>query len=74
MIEPFKSPLYITKPLLPDIYEINEMIKSIWDSNQLTNNAGMVKRLERDLAGFLGADYLSVFQAEQPALEIAYKI
>jgi dTDP-4-amino-4,6-dideoxygalactose transaminase len=74
LIEPFKSPLYITKPLLPDIYEINEIIKSIWDSNQLTNNAGMVKRLERDLAGFLGADYLSVFSSGTTALEIAYKI
>ncbi|MCS4479573.1 hypothetical protein JQ038_17465 [Clostridium botulinum] len=63
--ERFTKPFYITQPLLPDINQMNEMIKEIWESNQLSNNGNMVKQLERDLSNFLNTDYLSVFQMER---------
>lgn len=72
--ERFTKPFYITQPLLPDIDQINEMIKIIWDSNQLSNNGNMVKQLEKELSNFLKADYLSVFSNGTVALQLACKI
>ncbi|MTK12409.1 MAG: DegT/DnrJ/EryC1/StrS family aminotransferase [Clostridiaceae bacterium] len=72
--ERFTKPFYITQPLLPDINQINEMIKVIWESNQLSNNGNMVKQLERNLSNFLGADYLSVFSNGTVALQLACKV
>ncbi len=74
ILEPFSNPIYITQPLLPDIEEVYKMIETIWKSNQLSNNGNMVKQLERELAGFLGADYLSVFSSGTVALQLACKI
>ncbi len=74
MLEPFAKPFYITQPLLPDIDEFNEMLKVIWASKQLSNNGNMVKQLERDLAGFLNTDYLSVFSNGTVALQLACKV
>jgi len=73
MLEPFKEPIFITKPLLPDINELNKMLELIWESNQLTNNGSMVKQLERELSSYLGADQLSVFSNGTVALQIACK-
>ena len=73
LLQPFEKPIYITQPLLPNIDDFNEMIKLIWESNQLSNNGNMVKQLEKELSNFLGADYLSVFANGTIALEIACK-
>jgi dTDP-4-amino-4,6-dideoxygalactose transaminase len=73
MLVPFKEPVFITKPLLPDIDELYKMLKLIWKSNQLSNNGTMVKQLERELSNFLGSDQLSVFSNGTVALQIAYK-
>jgi dTDP-4-amino-4,6-dideoxygalactose transaminase len=74
MLKPFAKPFYITQPLLPDIDEINKMIKVIWESNQLSNNGNMVKQLERELATFLNSDYISVFSNGTVALQLACKV
>lgn len=74
MLEPFAKPVYITQPLLPDMDEFNEMLKVIWASKQLSNNGNMVKQLEKDLAGFLDADYLSVFSNGTVALQLGCKV
>lgn len=74
MLEPFAKPFYITQPLLPDIEEFNEMLNTIWESKQLSNNGNMVKQLEKDLSGFLNADYLSVFSNGTVALQLACKV
>lgn len=73
MIEPFENPIYVTQPLLADLDDVNEMIKEIWKSNQISNNGKMAQQLESELANFLGADYLSVFVNGTVALEIACK-
>ncbi|HEY5583475.1 MAG TPA: DegT/DnrJ/EryC1/StrS family aminotransferase [Ruminiclostridium sp.] len=73
MLEPFKEPIFVTKPLLPDIDELHKMLELIWESNQLSNNGAMVKQLERELSGYLGLDQLSVFSNGTVALQIACK-
>lgn len=74
MLEPFAKPFYITQPLLPDMDEFNEMLKVIWASKQLSNNGNMVKQLEKELAGYLNTDYLSVFSNGTVALQLACKV
>lgn len=70
----FAEPFYITQPLLPDINQFHEMIRVIWESNQLTNNGNMVKQLEKELSNYLHTDYLSVFSNGTIALQLACKI
>ncbi|MFZ5987885.1 MAG: DegT/DnrJ/EryC1/StrS family aminotransferase [Bacillota bacterium] len=72
--EPFVKPVYVTQPLLPDLKDINEMIETIWESNMLSNNGNMVKRLERELAGYLNVSYLSLFSSGTVALQLACKV
>jgi len=74
MINSFAKPFYITQPLLPDIEEMENMIKLIWQSNQLSNNGKMVKTLEKELTEFLGCDYLSVFSNGTVALQLACRL
>lgn len=74
MFEPFPKPLYVTQPLLPDMEEIIGMIAEIWDSRQLSNNGNMAKRLEKELCGFLNANYISLFSNGTVALQIACKV
>ena len=74
MLEPFAKPLYITQPLLPDMDEMNEMLKVIWASKQLSNNGNMVKQLEKDLSAYLNTDFLSVFSNGTVALQLACKV
>ena len=74
MFEPFTDPLYITQPLLPELEEVDKMLETVWKSNQLTNNGNMVMLLEKELAGYLNADYLSVFSNGTVALQLACKL
>lgn len=73
MAEPFKEPVLITRPLLPDMEAMTQMLETIWRSNQLSNNGKMVKQLERELGSYLGAEQLSVFSNGTVALQVACK-
>ncbi len=71
---PLDKPIKIMQPLLPDLTDLNEKLREIWDSKQLSNNGNMAVRLERELAGFLDADELSVFSNGTLALQIACRL
>lgn len=51
----------VTSPLLPDLEEYNKLLKEIWDSKWITNNGDFHKRLEKELADYLGVPHLSLF-------------
>lgn len=74
MSDPLTKPIKITQPLLPDLDDINYMIKEIWESKQLSNNGKMVMQLERDLSSFLNVENLSVYSNGTIALQIACKL
>lgn len=74
MSNPLIKPIKIMQPLLPDLADMNRMIKEIWDSKQLSNNGQMVVKLEGALADFLNVDDISVFANGTIALEIACKL
>lgn len=72
--EPFKKPVFVTQPLLPELKDINVMLEKIWESNMLSNNGKMVKQLESELAGYLNVNYLSLFSSGTVALQLACRL
>ena len=55
------APIFVTKPVLPDLDEFIPFLKQIWDNKILTNNGPFHQELERELAIFLGVPFLSLF-------------
>ena len=51
----------VTAPLLPDLEELNELLKQIWASKWITNNGDFHKQLEKELAAYLKVPYVSLF-------------
>lgn len=59
--ESFSDPIYITRPLLPELGDVIPYMESIWESKRLSNQAEFHTRLESELATYLNAEYLRVF-------------
>ena len=51
----------VTSHLLPDLDELNEMLKDIWNSKWVTNNGKYHKQLEKELADYLKVPYVCLF-------------
>jgi dTDP-4-amino-4,6-dideoxygalactose transaminase len=67
----FPAPIYVTRPLTPPLEEYTTLLKSIWTSQWFTNNGPLHERLEKELAAFLGARHLSLFNNGTIALIVA---
>ncbi len=57
----FPSPVYISRPALPDISDMTRKIQDIWDSKWVTNVGDQHKLLENRLVEYLKVPYLSLF-------------
>lgn len=55
------KPITVTSPLLPPLEEFVPYLQKIWDNKWLTNNGEMHQELERQLAEYLGVEYISLF-------------
>jgi dTDP-4-amino-4,6-dideoxygalactose transaminase len=51
----------VTQPLLPPLEDFIPYLQEIWDSKRLTNGGPFHEKLEKDLAEYLGVDYLCLF-------------
>ena len=51
----------VTSPLLPDLDELQVMLKEIWNSKWITNNGSFHRRLEAALAEYLKVPFISLF-------------
>lgn len=51
----------VTSPLLPNLDELNIMLKEIWASKWITNNGQFHQLLEKELAKYLKVPYISLF-------------
>ena len=56
-----KKLITVTSPLLPNLDDLHEELKKIWDSKWITNNGSYHKKLEAALAEYLGVPYVSLF-------------
>lgn len=70
-LKPFDSPMYVTRPLLPDLSLIHAKLQEIWDSRWLTNNGPQHELLEMELMKTLKVPYLSLFNNGTIALIVA---
>lgn len=51
----------VTSPLMPDLTELNELLKDIWSRKWLTNNGHYHQELEKALCEYLKVPYISLF-------------
>lgn len=56
-----KPQITVTSPLLPPLEEFTSYLQQIWDSKWITNNGQFHQQLEKELAAYLGVEYLSLF-------------
>ena len=67
----FKDPIYVTRPILPDLDTVQAKLKEIWDCQWLTNCGPQHKLLEEALTKELKVPYLSLFNNGTTSLMIA---
>jgi dTDP-4-amino-4,6-dideoxygalactose transaminase len=70
---PDNSKIYVTRPALPPFEEYSNLVRTIWDNGQLTNNGPLHCQLETELAAYLGVKYISLFSSGTLALVTALK-
>ncbi|MEM8488063.1 MAG: DegT/DnrJ/EryC1/StrS family aminotransferase [Bacteroidota bacterium] len=72
MIETLEQePIYVTRPSMPPLDDFVVHLERIWENRWLTNNGEFHKRLEAELAEFLGVKYVSLFSNGTLALLVA---
>jgi dTDP-4-amino-4,6-dideoxygalactose transaminase len=70
-ITPFKKPLYVSRPLLPDLTSMQEKLKEVWDSQWLTNNGAQHALFEKKIKTMLRVPNVSLFNNGTIALIVA---
>ena len=71
MPEPFKKPIYVTRPFLPPLAEFSNGLKAIWSNQWLTNNGPVLQRFQKELCHYFQTDHLCLFNNGTLALQIA---
>lgn len=61
----------VTQPFMPPLEEFVPYLEKIWESRWLTNGGQFHQQLERELADYLGVEYLSLFSNGTIALVTA---
>lgn len=56
-----ENTITVTSPLLPDLGELDELLKDIWRRKWITNNGHYHQELERALGEYLKVPYVSLF-------------
>ena len=66
--------VYVTQPALPDLKDFVPYLEDIWESKQLSNNGKYHRQLEKEMAEFLGVEYISLFANGTLALLTALQV
>ena len=67
-------PLYVTRPLLPDLNDLRPFLEKIWETKILTNGGPFHEKLERELANFLDVPSAMLFNNGTIALLVTLKM
>lgn len=67
------EPLYVTRPLLPDMARVTEKLKTVWASQVLSNGGEQHLLLEQQLKAFLNVPELSLFNNGTTALMVGLR-
>lgn len=71
MIEKFPEPIYVTRPLMPDLAKVMAKLQEVWDAKWLSNGGAQHKALEEQVRAFLEVPQLSLFNNGTIALMVA---
>lgn len=55
------SPVFVTRPYLPPLEELQPYLEQIWANRQLTNGGPFHQQLEEELCRYLGVEHISLF-------------
>jgi dTDP-4-amino-4,6-dideoxygalactose transaminase len=69
--KPFERPVYVTRPLLPDLEAFSSHLADIWDSGWLSNSGAKHQELEAALRDYLKASQVALFNNGTTALIVA---
>ncbi|CDZ81717.1 UDP-4-amino-4-deoxy-L-arabinose--oxoglutarate aminotransferase [Candidatus Rubidus massiliensis] len=58
---PFENPIYVTRPMLPDLESIYQGLNEVWDSKTLTNGGPKHQKLEKEISNYLKVPYNCLF-------------
>ena len=72
IIEKHKN-IFVTQPLLPELSDVTEQLKDIWEAKWLTNNGSKHRELEAKLQDELKVEHVSLFNNGTIALLTAIK-
>jgi len=61
ILHPFADPIYVTRPLLPDLKDLTVKLQEIWDSQWLTNFGAQHNLLEEKIKDLLKVPNASLF-------------
>ena len=67
-------PLYVARPILPDLSEFRLIVDEIWQTRILTNGGPFHQKLERELEKYLDVPTAMVFNNGTTALLVALKM
>ena len=67
----FDEPIYVTRPLFPDLEEVNDSLKEIWESRILTNGGPKHRQLEQEINHYLKVQANCLFNNGTIALLVA---
>ncbi len=67
----FNEPIYVSRPLLPDLSLFANKLNHVWGSQWLTNKGPQHRLLEGELTDYLKVPYLSLFNNGTIALIVA---
>lgn len=70
-MQAFKEPIYVTRPMLPPLEEVENKLKEIWGAKWLTNFGHQHQILENVLSKRLKVPYLSLFNNCTTALMVS---
>jgi len=69
-----KKNIYVTRPSLPPLEELQPYLEKIWESRVLTNGGPFHQQLEQQLCEYLGVKYISLFNNATIALITALQV
>ncbi|PGT81119.1 DegT/DnrJ/EryC1/StrS aminotransferase family protein [Bacillus sp. AFS040349] len=68
-----ERPVYVTKPLLPELERVNMKMSEVWESGWITNTGSQHRELEKKLKKYLTVDNISLFNNGTLALLLGIK-
>ncbi len=71
MTKPFETPIYVTRPFMPDRQAFCEGLQEIWDNEWLTNDGPVLRRYTGKLSAYFETDNVCLFNNGTLALQIA---